>query len=237
MKLQSSLHFGRSPCLPIDVLLGRAEGHGTGSRKMSDYTRNVHNTLKVAYDTVRSNVARSKQKQKTNYEKDGVSEEFAVGARVWLFIPAVKTGRTKKLASLWRGPYTVTDRTGHVNYRIQLIGTTKTLIVHRNWLKLCYGEPGVQETHDSLNQAGSTLDELGGPSIEINSQPVNDAMLDAEPIAEVGEADRLEALSLREMRRVNRWNQRGFGVTRMTRISRAMLLRITLRRMRTVTVW
>ena len=134
-----------------------------------------------------------KQKQKTNYEKDGVSEEFAVGDRVWLFIPAVKTGRTKKLASLWRGPYTVTDRTGHVNYRIQLIGTTKTLIVHRNQLKLCYGEPGVQEAHDSFNQAGSTLDELGGPSSEINSQPVNDAVLDAEPIAEVGEADRLEA--------------------------------------------
>ena len=147
--------------------------------------------MKVAYDTVRSNVARSKQKQKTNYEKDGVSEEFAVGERVWLFIPA---GRTKKLASLWCGPYTVTDRTGHVNYRIQLIGTTKTLIVHRNRLKLCYGEPGVQETHhDSLNQAGSTPDELGGSSIEIDSQPVNDAVLDAEPIAEVGEADRLEA--------------------------------------------
>ena len=190
------LNFGRSPCLPIDVM----EAHdGAGSRKVSDYTRQLRNTLKVAYDTVRSNVLRSKQKQKVNYEKDGISEEFSVGDRVWLFIPAVKTGRTKKLASLWQGPYTVIDRTGHVNYRIQLIGTTKTLIliVHRNRLKLCYGEPGVQETRhkqtDSLNQALSTPDELGGPSIEIDSQPANDAILDEEPVDEVGGANRLEA--------------------------------------------
>ena len=192
------LNFGRSPCLPIDVMMGRGEAHdGAGSRKVSDYTRQLRNTLKVAYDTVRSNVLRSKQKQKVNYEKDGISEEFSVGDRVWLFIPAVKTGRTKKLASLWRGPYMVIDRTGHVNYRIQLIGTTKTLIVHRNRLKLCYGEPGVQETRhkqtDSLNQALSTPDELGGPSIEIDSQPANDAILDEEPVDEVGGANRLEA--------------------------------------------
>eukprot|EP00731_Ephydatia_muelleri_P029837 Em0021g360a len=192
------LNFGRSPCLPIDVMLGRGEAHdGAGNRKMSDYTRQLRNTLKVAYDTVRSNVVRSKQKHKVNYEKDGISEELSVGDRVWLFIPAVKTGRTKKLASLWRGPYTVIDRTGHVNYRIQLIGTTKTLIVHRNRLKLCYGEPGVQETRheqtDSRNQALSTPDELGGPSIEIDSQPANDAILDEEPVDEVGGANRLEA--------------------------------------------
>ena len=61
---------------------------------------------------------------------------------MWLFVPAVKQGRTKKLASLWRGPYTVIDRiNGALNYRIQLVGSTKTVVVHRNRLKQCYGLP------------------------------------------------------------------------------------------------
>ena len=60
---------------------------------------------------------------------------------MWLYISAVKPGRTRKLSSLWRGPYTIIDRVGDLDYHIQLIGSSKTLIVHRNRLKLCYGEP------------------------------------------------------------------------------------------------
>ena len=52
-----------------------------------------------------------------------------------------QTGRTKKFALLWRGPYTILDRIGPVNYRVQLIVSTKTLVVHQNGLKICYGEP------------------------------------------------------------------------------------------------
>ena len=75
------------------------------------------------------------------YDKGVAGSSLIIGDRVWLYIPAVKQGRTRKLASLWRGPYTIIDRVGAVNYRIQLIGSSKTLVVHRNRLKLCYGEP------------------------------------------------------------------------------------------------
>ena len=64
-------------------------------------------------------------------------QPFAVGA--WW--QAVKPGKTKKLSTLWRGPYTVIDRTGPVNYCIQLIGSATTVIVHRNRLKPCFGNP------------------------------------------------------------------------------------------------
>lgn len=91
-----SLNFGWSPCLPIDVMFGSDEAHTTGTQKVSDYTLYLLKTLKVTYETVRSNVASSKGKQKFNYEKNGVPKEFSVGDRVWLYIPAVKTGWTKK---------------------------------------------------------------------------------------------------------------------------------------------
>lgn len=64
-----------------------------------------------------------------------------MGDRVWLYNPAIKQGRTKKLSNLWRGPFTIVDKISPVNYRIHLIGGSQTLIVHYNRLKLCYSPP------------------------------------------------------------------------------------------------
>jgi len=75
------------------------------------------------------------------YDKKESGHSFSVGDLVWLYIPAVKLGRTKKFSCLWWCPYTVIDKTGVVNYRIQLLGSTKTLVVHRNRLKTCFGRP------------------------------------------------------------------------------------------------
>ena len=49
-------------------------------------------------------------KQKSAYDNKNREESFAVGDRVWLFVLVMKKGRTKKLSSLWRGPYTVVEK-------------------------------------------------------------------------------------------------------------------------------
>ena len=60
----------------------------------------------------------------------------------YISVPAVKPGRTKKFTSQWRGPYTVIDKLSDTNYRIQLVGSSaKSLVVHHNRMKLCYGIP------------------------------------------------------------------------------------------------
>ena len=81
------------------------------------------------------------KKRKDVKDKHCSETNFRIGDRVWLFNPAVKVGQTKKFSSQWRGPYTVIDRVSPVNYRIQLIGTTSTQIVHYNRLKLCHSDP------------------------------------------------------------------------------------------------
>ena len=54
----------------------------------------------------------------------------------------MKTGTSKKFASQWCGPYTILDKLSATNYRIKLIGSpSKDMVVHHNWLKLCYGTP------------------------------------------------------------------------------------------------
>ena len=80
-------------------------------------------------------------RNKSRYDEKVAGNSLAIGDRVWLYIPAVKQGQTRKLSSLWRSPYTVIDRVGTSTYHIQLIGSSKKLVVHRNRLKLCYGEP------------------------------------------------------------------------------------------------
>ena len=81
------------------------------------------------------------ERQKETHDRDSRGAEFKVGDRVWLYVPARKPGKTKKLSPLWRGPYTVLDKTSPVNYSIQLIGGTTAVTVHRNRLKPCYGDP------------------------------------------------------------------------------------------------
>ena len=75
------------------------------------------------------------------HDKDSTAVPFCVGDRVWLYTPVVPKGKTKKFTSFWKGPYTIVDKTGEVNYKIQLIGGTQTFVVHRNRLKLCYTPP------------------------------------------------------------------------------------------------
>ena len=64
-----------------------------------------------------------------------------MGDLVWLYVLAVKPGRAKKFSGLWRDSYTVIDKTGPVDYKIQLLGSMKTIVVHQNRLNTCYGRP------------------------------------------------------------------------------------------------
>ena len=54
------------------------------------------------------------------------------------------SGQTRKFASFWKGPYTVSDKPGEVTYKVQLIGGTQTLVAHRNQLKPCLIPPQLQ---------------------------------------------------------------------------------------------
>ena len=146
------VNFGCSPVLPVDVMLGR---FGTGERgdgTIPQYIKEVKTTLKMAYDVIRENLDVAQKKRKERRDKHCAEVNFKVGDRVWLFNPAVKVGETRKLSSQWRGPYTVIDRVSLVNYKIQLIGTTKTQTVHHNRMKMCHGDPekwNSEQTNDN----------------------------------------------------------------------------------------
>ena len=67
--------------------------------------------------------------------------QFAKPSCYTVYSFVVPTGCTKKFASFWKGPDTILDKSGPVNYKIQLIGGTQQSVVHHSWLKLCYTLP------------------------------------------------------------------------------------------------
>ena len=146
--------FGRSPSLPVDVMLGRMLQQ---KKKMPQYGQNIQRSLKDTFLLVRQQLDAAHQHQKCSADKSSTGEcLFQVGDIVWLYVPAVKSGLSRKLSSLWRGLYTVLDKVANVNYKIQLIGSTKCQIVHANRLKRCYGhpEPELQQISRNERNAG-----------------------------------------------------------------------------------
>ena len=125
------VNFGRSPTLPIDIMLGRLPS-SDGEKDVAEYVKEVVSSLKSAYDKVRHNIEEAHKANKGRHDDKETGSRFSVGDLVWLHVPAIKQGRTKKFSSLWQGPYTVIDKTSDVNYKIQLVGANKVLIVHRN---------------------------------------------------------------------------------------------------------
>lgn len=112
-----------------------------GGKELPEYVEQVGRSLKQAYDKLHHSLEEGHKANKARYDKRQSGCNFTVGDLVWLYVPAIKTGRTKKFSCLWKGPYTVVDKTSAVNYRIQLLGSSKMTIVHRNRLKTCFGRP------------------------------------------------------------------------------------------------
>ena len=134
--------FGRPPALPVDIMIGAAVKQKEATVPVPQFVGDLHSTLKTVYSQVREGIKAAHHRNKARYDQHTANTHFSIGEQVWLYVPAVKTGTTKKLACLWRGPYTIIDKLSLQNYRIQLLGVpTKTLVVHHNRLQHCFGTP------------------------------------------------------------------------------------------------
>lgn len=132
--------FGRSPTLPVEAMVGTPPQQG--KKDIPSYLTRLHNSLHTAYVAVRANIESAHQRNKERYDRERPFSPYSVGDLVWLHVPAIKAGRTKKFTSQWKGPYTVMDRISEVNYRLKLVGSSsKPLVVHHNRLKPYYGTP------------------------------------------------------------------------------------------------
>ena len=87
--------FGRSPMLPVDVML-RRQPSGLVEEvevvKLPQFVEDTHQYFNEAYATACSNLKQAHQRHKLAADKKEHGETFSVGDRVWLYTPAVKEG-------------------------------------------------------------------------------------------------------------------------------------------------
>ena len=102
------------------------------------FVQEAHRQLKLSHTNAKEYLQAQHVRQQHAHNNRGISEEFCVGDRVWLYTPVVPKVHTKKFASFWKGPYTILDKPGLVNYKIQLIGEHNNLWCIAVGLKLCY---------------------------------------------------------------------------------------------------
>ena len=132
------LLFGHTPNLPVDIMLGQQPSVSNSRGTISNIVVSTRKHMENMFSVVRHRSLSAQKKQKQLYDRG--SKRFSTR---WVreYVPAIPKGSTKKLASPWRGPYTIIDKTSDVNYKIQLIGGSRQSVVQVNQLKPCFGEP------------------------------------------------------------------------------------------------
>ena len=113
------------------------------SQDQKDHRRWAEDVLrrfKKVYEGVQSRLEKSRNTQGKyyNYRVDPI--EYEVGDLVYVFHPAVKTGRTKKLSQPWRGPFKITARPTKENVELGPVDEAAKqfqMRSHVNRLKKC----------------------------------------------------------------------------------------------------
>lgn len=71
------------------------------------YKSTMVREMSSAWEHGKKTVTKAQKQQKRHYDKSAKDSEFSVGDRVFVFMPAQKTGSMRKLAHPFEGPYRV----------------------------------------------------------------------------------------------------------------------------------
>lgn len=99
-----------------------------------NYVSELREKLRAAHKIAKSNAQEEKVKAKQYYDKRANQVTFQEGDKVLLYDETLRRGRSKKLETLWCGPYVIIKRNSDVNYIIKK--GRKEMTVHANRLKL-----------------------------------------------------------------------------------------------------
>lgn len=125
---------------PFELLYGRKAKLPTSITKSpeviynyDDYTNELKARMQHSHEIARKNLLSSKEKSKEYYDKNIKQLKLKVGDKVLLRNEEKKAGKTKKLQSLYKGPYEVITIDSDVNCTIKI--NKKLIKVHMNRLK------------------------------------------------------------------------------------------------------
>lgn len=105
------------------------------------YRAELFVTVKKARELALDSIRKSQERQQKFYDRKSTSTKFRVGDRVMVFMPSEVTGKNRKLARPYHGPYRVVSVTP-TNAEVQLIEfpDEPTIFVAIDRMRRCYTE-------------------------------------------------------------------------------------------------
>ena len=132
--------YGRDPRLPTGTIL--EESRTTYLIDMEDYRTELLINLTKARQLALESIKLAQEKQRTFYDlQTSCRLQYRVGDRVMVFMPSETTGKDRKLARPYHGPYRVVNLTD-TNAEVKLIEKPKepSIFVALERLRKCYPE-------------------------------------------------------------------------------------------------
>ena len=125
------LIYGRSVRGPMAILkeLWSKDIQDPQVKTTYQYVVYLRHRFDYLCDIAHKNLQKASRKQKFQYDKNARQRNMKVGEKVLILLPK----KANKLLLQWRGPYTVVERFGKCDYRVQVGKKLKTF--HANLLK------------------------------------------------------------------------------------------------------
>ena len=101
------LLYGRDPRLPTETVLSPPRDCQLWN--LDDYKSILVREMSSAWSLAQDNIKKAQGQQKRYYDRFERSAKFSIGDRVFVCMPAKKTGYLRKLACPYQGPYRVLE--------------------------------------------------------------------------------------------------------------------------------
>jgi hypothetical protein len=129
--------LGRDVTVPLDLLAGPAPPSVETPQVSSEYAENLQQTLHDVHAFARNQLSARLEKRKLLYDRSQFQTAYEVGALVYTINSSSKKGQSRKLQSVYCGPYIVTRRYSEILYQVQGRRERDQFVLHHDRLKLC----------------------------------------------------------------------------------------------------
>jgi transposase InsO family protein len=180
MMAYRSVDHETTSCSPNLMMLGREVG--TPLDLMYEMPSNIkripatqwawelQDRMEVAHKFVRKHVQGEMRRQKKYHDKKLSWENFKPGDQVYVFFPQRKVGRSPKLTSFWRGPYTVKGRYSDVTCSVNCGPRGHDQVIHIYRMRMKQSQVLAGENEQAIRQEELETDEpviIDEPDVDI----------------------------------------------------------------------
>ena len=128
------LMLGREVNKPADIMFGIADANFEPKTE-GEHATHIVEVMREAHITARECLKQSQLRQKKDYDVALSEANYDVGDLVYLLDPRTKTGVSRKLQSIYSGPYLVTKVISSVLFKIK--GRRREVVIHHDRIVPC----------------------------------------------------------------------------------------------------